>query len=79
VGLHKDFVQYPVNGISHESLRNPVKENGPEGDVNSFRTLGIDAALSRTDATGALTYLPDALGSTLALADSGGAPSTTFS
>ena len=52
-------------------------ESGPDGDAGHLRTPGIDEALSRTDATGTLTYLPDALGSTLALADSGAA-STTY-
>jgi len=55
-----------------------VQESGPEGDASYLRTLGIDEALSRTDANGTLTYLPDALGSTLALADSGGGLPTTY-
>jgi RHS repeat-associated protein len=53
-------------------------EDGGAGEASYLRTLGIDEALSRTDATGTLAYLTDALGSTLALADSSGAASTTY-
>jgi RHS repeat-associated protein len=70
-----------INGQSISVLYDgldTVKESGPDGDASHLRTLGIDEALSRTDANGTLTYLPDALGSTLALADSSGATSTTY-
>jgi RHS repeat-associated protein len=70
-----------INGQSTSVLYDgldTVRESGPEGDASYLRTLGIDEALSRTDATGTLAYLPDVLGSTLALADSGGGLSTTY-
>jgi RHS repeat-associated protein len=55
-----------------------IKESGADGAVGYLRTLGIDEALSRTDTNGTLTYLPDALGSTLALADNSGGLPTTY-
>jgi hypothetical protein len=55
-----------------------VKESGADGDTSYLRTLGIDEALSRTDATGTFTYLSDALGSTLALTDATGTPTTAY-
>ena len=55
-----------------------VKESGPEGEASYLRTLGIDEALSRTDAAGRLTYLPDALGCIPALADNAGGLLTTY-
>ena len=70
-----------INGQSTAYLYNgldAVMESGPDGDAGHLRTPGIDEALSRTDATGTLTYLPDALGSTLALADSSGGLPTTY-
>jgi YD repeat-containing protein len=70
-----------INGQSTSVLYDgldAVQESGPEGDASYLRTLGIDEALSRTDGNGTLTYLTDALGSTLALADSSGAASTTY-
>ena len=70
-----------INGQSTSVLYDGldiVKEDGEAGDASYLRTLGIDEALSRTDASGTLTYLPDALGNTLALADISGAASTTY-
>jgi RHS repeat-associated protein len=70
-----------INGQSTSVLYDgldAVQESGPDGDVSYLRTLGIDEALSRTDANGTLTYLSDALGSTLALADSSGGLPTTY-
>ncbi len=43
-----------------------------------LRTLDIDEALSRSDATGTFSYLADGLGSTVAIADATGAPSATY-
>ncbi len=40
--------------------------------------LGIDEYFQRVDSSGALSYLTDMLGSTLALADSSGALDTTY-
>ena len=70
-----------INGQSTSVLYDgldAVKEEGGAGEASYLRTLGIDEALSRTDATGTLTYLTDALGSTLALADSSGGLPTTY-
>jgi RHS repeat-associated protein len=70
-----------INGQSTSVLYDGldiVKEDGGAGEASYLRTLGIDEALSRTDASGTLTYLTDALGSTIALADSGGGLPTTY-
>jgi RHS repeat-associated protein len=54
-----------------------IGEYGGAGEAAYLRTLTIDEALTRTDATGPVAYLTDILGSTLALADpSGGLPTT---
>jgi YD repeat-containing protein len=70
-----------INGQSTSVLYDgldTVKESGADGDTSYLRTLGIDEALSRTDATGTFTYLSDALGSTLALTDATGTPTTAY-
>jgi RHS repeat-associated protein len=55
-----------------------VRELGGGGEASYLRTLTIDEALTRTDATNTLTYLADILGSTVALADSSVALSTEY-
>jgi RHS repeat-associated protein len=54
---------------------NPVQEGVLPGTVsaNVLTGLGLDEFLTRTDVTGTRAFLPDALGSTLALADPTGA------
>ncbi len=47
--------------------------------VNYLTGLGIDERFSRTDSSGTQSYLTDALGSTLALADSAGTLQTNYS
>ncbi len=71
-----------INGQSTNFLYDGldiVGESGTNGEVTYLRTLAIDEALSRTDATGTLAYLADAIGSTLVLADATGNLSTTYS
>jgi RHS repeat-associated protein len=46
--------------------------------VNLLTGLGIDEVFSRTDASGRQTVLPDALGSTVALADDTGTVGTQY-
>jgi RHS repeat-associated protein len=55
-----------------------VRENGAAGEASYLRTLAIDEALSRSDATGTSSYLADILGSTVALTDPSGTPSTEY-
>ncbi len=58
---------------------NPVQDlSGGSPSANLLTGLGIDEYLTRTDATGARSFLTDALGSTLALADSGGTIQTEY-
>ena len=70
-----------VNGQSASVLYDGLDvalENGASGVASYLRTLAIDEALTRTDASGSTTYLADALGSTVGLVDATGAPSTTY-
>ncbi len=55
-----------------------IRESGTNGDAAYLRTLAIDEALTRTDGTGSVSYLADALGSTIALADSSAILSTHY-
>jgi RHS repeat-associated protein len=55
-----------------------VRDSGADGEAAYLRTLALDGALARTDASSTLVYLLDILGSTLALADSGGAVVTEY-
>ena len=68
--------------VSEASTISSRGSTSPEktADVSRLRTLGIDEALGRTDANSTLTYtyLTDALGSTIALADSSGSLPTTY-
>ena len=70
-----------INGDAatfHYDGLDAVKETGAAGEVSYLRTLAIDEALARTDASGTLGYLTDILGSTVALADSGAAVSSEY-
>jgi RHS repeat-associated protein len=55
-----------------------VRETGSAGDAAYLRTLRIDEALARRDPSGTLAYVADALGSTIALADSSAALTTEY-
>jgi len=55
-----------------------IRETGPTGDASYLRTLNIDETLTRTDASGTLLYLADALGSTVGLLDTSGALTTEY-
>ncbi len=55
-----------------------VREVGASGDASYLRTHAIDEALTRTDATGTVTYLADALGSTAALTEPDATLSTGY-
>jgi len=72
-----------INGTRMDFLYdglNPVQEGILPGTpaANLLTGLGIDEYLTRTDAAGARHFLPDALGSTLALTDALGAVSTEY-
>src|SRR5260370_16706695 len=57
---------------------NPVQEiSGTTASANLL-TGGVDEYFQRTDSAGARNFLMDALGSTLALADSAGAVQTSY-
>ncbi len=55
-----------------------VRESGGGGEASYLRTLAIDEALARTDASGTSAYLSDLLGNNVALVDSTGSPITTY-
>jgi YD repeat-containing protein len=55
-----------------------VGENSGGSTATYLRTLGIDEARVRTEATDAVHYLADALGSSVALANPGGTAATTY-
>ncbi len=59
---------------------NPVQElNGSNGVVANLLTgLGIDERFTRTDASGAMSFLTDALGSTIGLVNAGGSIATSY-
>jgi len=70
-----------INGQTttfHYDGLDAVRENGPAGEASYLRTLAIDEALTRTDASGPTSFLADILGSTLALVDPSGTPSTAY-
>jgi YD repeat-containing protein len=71
-----------INGASTGFLYdglNPIQElqNGAPS-ANMLTGLGIDEYFQRSDSSGASSLLTDALGSTLALADSSGAIQTSY-
>src|SRR5437763_3761929 len=57
---------------------NPVQEISGTSASANLLTAGVDEYLQRTDAAGARSFLTDALGSTLALADSTGTVQTSY-
>src|SRR5713226_5779532 len=66
------MTQYLYDGV------NPVQEiSGTTASANLL-TGGLDEYFQRTDSAGARSFLTDALGSTLALADSSGALQTQY-
>jgi RHS repeat-associated protein len=70
-----------INGTSTQFLYdglNPVQEQGAGTTANLLTGLAIDEYLTRTDDAGTRTFLTDALGSTLALADDTGAVHTRY-
>lgn len=74
-------IQKVINGVAttyqYDGL-DVIRESGGGGDASYLRTLAVDEALARTDATGSTAYLSDVLGTTLALADFTGSPVTTY-
>ena len=78
-------VQNTLNGVmtqyQYDGL-NPVEEfdgsSPPNVTATMLTGLGIDEYFQRVDSNGALSYLTDMLGSTLALADSSGALDATY-
>jgi RHS repeat-associated protein len=59
---------------------NAVQElSGSTVTANLLTGLGVDEVFTRTDSAGARNFLSDALGSTMALADSSGAVQTQYS
>ena len=58
---------------------NVVQEIASDGSTSNLLTgLGVDETLTRSDASGTNTLLVDALGSTLALANSSGVVQTNY-
>ena len=60
-----------INGATttfHYDRLNIIQESGPNGEAAYLRTLTIDEALTRTDASSTSAYLLDILGNTVALA-----------
>ena len=70
VGGFATTLQYDGSDIVREVA------GGPE--VNFLRGLGVDETLARIETGGTSCYLDDALGSTVALADSGGGVPTEY-
>ena len=65
-------------GFLYDGLT-PVQElTGSTVTANLFTGLGVDEYLTRTDTSGASHFLSDALGSTVALTDPGGALPTSY-
>jgi RHS repeat-associated protein len=71
-----------VNSTTTEFLHDgidPVQEtSGAAVLANILTGLGIDERFTRTDASGTQTFLPDALGSIVAVADAGGTIQTQY-
>src|SRR2546430_11563982 len=57
---------------------NPVQEISGTSASANLLTAGVDQYFQRTDSAGARNFLTDALGSTLALADSTGTVQTSY-
>ena len=71
-----------VGGVTTNYLYDGVdavqEQIGGSPSANYLLGLGIDERFTRTDGTGTVGYLVDALGSTVALADAAGAVATTY-
>ena len=70
-----------VSGVSTSYLYddlNVVQELSGTTPTANMLTFGVDELFTRTDSTGSFGYLLDALGSTVALADSSGAIQTSY-
>jgi RHS repeat-associated protein len=74
-----------LNGVTTEFLYdglNPVQElnggNPPSPTANLLTGLDIDEYFTRTDTSGAMSFLADALGSSIALTDSNGSINTSY-
>jgi RHS repeat-associated protein len=70
-----------VNGVSTSYLYddlNVVQELSGATPTANMLTFDVDEVFTRTDAAGSFGYLLDALGSTVALADSSGAIQTSY-
>jgi RHS repeat-associated protein len=74
-----------INGVTTQFLYdglNPVQElNGaspPAATANLLTGLGIDQYFARTDSSGTMAFLRDALGSTVALVNSTGSIGTSY-
>jgi RHS repeat-associated protein len=57
---------------------NPVQESGQTPTATVLTGLGLDEVFARTDASGTVSVLADALGSTVALTDATGALATQY-
>jgi len=72
-----------INGTAtnflYDGLNMEQELNGTTPTVNYLTGAGIDETLSRTDSSGTQSYLTDNLGSTMALTNSAGALSTSYS
>jgi RHS repeat-associated protein len=55
-----------------------IREVGGAGDASYLGTLKIDEKLTRTDTVGVIHFLADSLGSTVALANTAGDPTTIY-
>jgi RHS repeat-associated protein len=70
-----------INGTSTDFVYdtlNPVQEQSGSTITNLLTGLGMDEYFSRGDATATAFFLTDALGSTVALADSSGSTPTSY-
>ncbi len=67
-----------VTSLRYDVL-NPVQEVSGAAVANTLAGLGVDESFTRTDASGTLSLLIDALGSTIALVDNSGAVQTQYS
>jgi len=74
--INGSITQFEYDGL------NPVQEldgaNPANVTANLLTGLNIDEYFARTDSNGAMNFLTDALGSTLALTDSSGAINTSY-
>jgi RHS repeat-associated protein len=70
--INSVLTQYRYDGLD------AVMESSGGNTTSYLRTLGIDEALVRTEATDSTHYLGDALGSSVALTTAGGSVGTTY-